>query len=110
MATLEQDSARLKLEEEGIKVLQQQGATAYARVKLAASKSPVPWRHPNDFQEAEWQLNAEDREAALRSLETMVRAHDPEALQFAASPAYFSLHGDPKFNLLLAQVGLPRPR
>lgn len=110
MATLEHDDVRWKLEDDGIRVLQRQGAAAYARFKLAAIASVVPWKHPNDFQEAEWQLYAGDREAALRSLQVMVRSHDPEALQFAASPAYFSLHGDEAFNLLLTQVGLPYPK
>jgi len=110
MATLEQDSERIKLEEDGIKVLHREGTVAYSRLKLAAVDSAVPWKHPNDFQAAEWQLNADEREAALQSLEAMVRSHDPESLQLAASPAYFSLHGDPKFNALLVQIGLPRPR
>jgi hypothetical protein len=39
----------------------------------------------------------------------MVREHDPEALQFAASPAYLRLHSDPGFQALLKQIGLPQP-
>jgi hypothetical protein len=67
------------------------------------------WNHPNDFQLAEWQINAGKNTEALASLQQMVQQHDPEALQFAASPAYVPLHGDPKFRALLKQVGLPQP-
>jgi len=30
-------------------------------------------------------------------------------LQFAASPAYTRLHGNPEFRALLKQIGLPIP-
>ena len=109
MATLEQDGVRIKLEEDGLRVLKEQGMTAYAHLKLTAIASATQWKHPNDLQAAEWQLNAGDKKGALQSMQTMVRAHDPEALQFATSPAYFPLHGDPAYSGLLEQAGLPRP-
>jgi tetratricopeptide (TPR) repeat protein len=109
MATLEHDALRLELEQDGLKALATGGTIAYARLKLASLQSEQSSSHPNDFQPAEWQLNAGEPQQALRSMESMVHAHDPEALQFAASPAYFSLHGDPAFNALLTQIGLPLP-
>ncbi|MBB5064470.1 winged helix-turn-helix domain-containing protein [Granulicella mallensis] len=109
MATLEHDALRLKLEQDGLKALSDGGTIAYARLKLASLQSEQSSAHPNDFQPAEWQLNAGEPQQALKSMESMVHAHDPEALQFAASPAYFSLHGDPAFNALLTQIGLPLP-
>jgi DNA-binding winged helix-turn-helix (wHTH) protein/Tfp pilus assembly protein PilF len=109
MAKLEQDQPRLALEEEGLKILRQQGVTAYSRLKLRAIQKGGNWNHPNDFQLAEWQINAGNDTDALVSLEQMVRDHDPEALQFAASPAYARLRGNPAFRALLKQVGLPLP-
>jgi len=106
MATLEQDSQRLHLEETGLDVLRRKGVVAYSKLKLAVIRDPMPWKHPNDFQLAEWQLNAGERSEALDSLSKMIQSHDPEALQFATSPAYFSLHGDPLFNQYLDQIGL----
>ncbi len=109
MAKLEHDEARLTFEENGLNILHSNGVAAYSRLKLAAAKGPELWKHPNDFQLAEWQLNAGERQQALESLQVMIHDHDPESLQFAASPAYLSLHNDPAFNALLIQIGLPIP-
>jgi len=109
MARLEQDRPRIALEEQGLKILRQQGVTAYSRFKLHAIEKGGAWNHPNDFQLAEWQINAGDNAAALVSLQHMVQVHDPEALQFAASPAYVHLRADPAFRALLKQIGLPLP-
>ena len=92
-----------------MKKLRQQGVTAYSRFKLHVIEKGGNWNHPNDFQLAEWQINAGDDANALVSLQQMVRDHDPEALQFAASPAYSHLRGNPAFRALLKQVGLPLP-
>jgi Tfp pilus assembly protein PilF len=109
MAKLEQDQPRITLEEQGLKILRQQGVSAYSRFKLRAIEKDGNWNHPNDFQLAEWQFNAGEESDALVSLEQMVRDHDPEALQFAASPAYVPLRAVPAFRALLKQVGLPLP-
>jgi len=109
MARLEQDQSRITLEEQGLKILRQQGVTAYSRFKLHAIEKNGNWNHPNDFQLAEWQINAGKNAEALVSLQQMVRDHDPEALQFAASPAYAHLREDPAFRALLKQIGLPLP-
>ena len=107
MAKLEQDQQRLTLEEPGLKILRQQGVAAYSRYKLRAIELGKAWNHPNDFQLAEWQINAGKDADALVSLKKMVQDHDPESLQFAASPAYARLHGNPEFRALLRQIGLP---
>ena len=109
MARLEQDQPRVALEEQGLKILRQQGVIAYSRLKLHVIEKGGNWSHPNDFQLAEWQINAGRKAEALVSLRQMVRDRDPEALQFAASPAYAPLRGDPAFRALLKQVGLPLP-
>lgn len=107
MAELDQDPARIELEEKGLKILRRQGVVAYSRFKLHAIEQGGKWNHPNDFQPAEWQLNAGKDADALTSLRQMVREHDPEVLQFAASPAYLRLQNNPDFQALLKQVGLP---
>jgi DNA-binding winged helix-turn-helix (wHTH) protein/tetratricopeptide (TPR) repeat protein len=109
MAKLEQDQQRLALEEQGVKILHRQGVAAYSRYKLYAIEQDKKWNHPNDFQLAEWQINAGRDSDALVSLQQMVRDHDPEALQFAASPAYARLRENPAFRALLKQIGLPLP-
>jgi DNA-binding winged helix-turn-helix (wHTH) protein/tetratricopeptide (TPR) repeat protein len=109
MAKLDQDQPRIALEEQGLKILRQKGVTAYSRFKLRAIERNGDWNHPNDFQLAEWQINAGENAEALVSLQQMVHDHDPEALQFAASPAYAHLRADPAFRALLKQIGLPLP-
>jgi len=106
MATIEHDQPRLALEQHGLSILRKQGTTAYAHYKLEAIQHNPNWNHPNDFQPAEWQINAGQYEEALNSLQKMVKSHDPESLQLSASPAYLKLHGNPRFNELLKQVGL----
>jgi DNA-binding winged helix-turn-helix (wHTH) protein/Tfp pilus assembly protein PilF len=109
MAKLEQDGQRIELEQQGLTILRQHGVEAYSRYKLHAIEQGRKWNHPNDFQLAEWQINSGKDAEALVSLQQMVRDHDPEALQFAASPAYARLRGNPAFRALLKQVGLPLP-
>jgi hypothetical protein len=109
MAKLEQDQQRLELEQQGLRILRQHGVAAYSRYKLHAIELGKKWNHPNDFQLAEWQINAGKDAEALVSLQQMVRDRDPEALPFAASPAYASIRGNPAFRALLKQVGLPLP-
>jgi len=108
MAELEQDQPRLALERHGLKLLQQHGAITYSRYKLRAIEHGTKWMHPNDFQLAEWQINAGKDGDALASLQQMVREHDPEVLQLAASPAYTHLRDNPAFRDLLKQAGLPQ--
>jgi len=107
MAQLEQDTPRLDLEQQGLGVLRKHGVVAYSQMKLAAIHDPMSRKHPNDFQEAEWQVNANNYDAAIHSLQQMVAARDPESLQFAASPAYLPLHADSRFKAILRAIGLP---
>lgn len=108
MARLEKDQPRLELEEHGLQILRGQGTVAYSRYKLLAIERGAHWNHPNDFQKAEWLINAGRDTEALAALAEMVRSHDPESLQLAASPAYYKLHGNPAFSALLKRVGLPQ--
>jgi tetratricopeptide (TPR) repeat protein len=111
MAEIEHDQRRLVFERRGLDILRKQDVAAYSRYKLDAieHRDGPPWSHPNDFQVAEWRINAGQDAAALASMRKMVDDHDPEALQFAASPAYLRLHGNPQFRELLTRIGLPHP-
>jgi DNA-binding winged helix-turn-helix (wHTH) protein len=104
MATIEHDTGRLALEQQGLEALHSGGVIAYAKLKLAAAMAQHDWKHPNDFQLAEWQLNAGLKQEGLASLQAMVKAHEPDSLPIATSPAYFSLHGDPQFAALVRQI------
>ena len=109
MALVEKDGARVALEDEGRKAFLQGGIPAYARTRLTAIHSGRNWAHPNDFEPAEWYLNARDQKQALAAIKQMVDSHDPEALQLAVSPAYTRLHDNPEFRGLLTRVGLTLP-
>jgi DNA-binding winged helix-turn-helix (wHTH) protein/TolB-like protein/tetratricopeptide (TPR) repeat protein len=109
MALIEKDPARLALEDNGLEAFRRGGVPAYARVRLRAIHSGHAWAHPNDFELAEWYLNAGDREKSLSEIKEMVDDHDPESLQLAVSPAYTNLHQDPLFLALLSRIGLTLP-
>lgn len=111
MAQMENDSARLKLEDEGLEAFRRGGVTAYARVRLKAIESGSPLAHvPMDFVPAEWYSIAGEHDRAIGALEDMVAHHDPDALQIAVNWTYLPLHKDPRFAALLVQVGLNPPR
>ena len=111
MATLEKDTARMKLEERGLEAFRRGGVPAYAQVRLAAAKSGTHWAHAeNDFDLAEWYAYSGSREQALRSLEAKVARHDPGALQIAINPPFDDLHQDPRFLALLTRIGITLPR
>lgn len=104
MAQLEHDDARVEIEQKGLDILKRSGLRAYSEWKLQAAMSNIVWRHANDFQPAEWQLNAGQPDKALVSLQAMVAAHDPDSLQIGVSPAYFALHNDPRFQDILRKI------
>jgi len=51
-------------------------------------------------------LNAGDREQALAVLEAKVANHESDVFAMATHPAYFGLHQDPKFQALVARIGI----
>ncbi len=108
-ASMLKDAGWMALEERGSTAFRSGGIAAYARVRLEAMKTRTQWPDPSDFDPAEWYLNAGNREEALAVLEAKVANHDPDAFSFAAHPAYFDLHGDPRFQALLTRLGIAAP-
>ncbi len=110
MAELENDTARVQLEDEGLKALTRGGIVAYARVRLKAIEGGRSYRHAEtDFVPAEWYSIAGDHDKALADIEQMVARHDADALQLAVNPALSPLHNYPRFRAALTRVGLNPP-
>lgn len=110
MAVLDKDKARVALEDQGLTVLRSSGVVAYARLRLNAARNSQHWAHADDeFQTAEWSMLAGDREGAITALQAQVDRHDPKAVEIAVDPAFAPLHKDPRFQRLVARVGLTNP-
>jgi len=111
MAEMEKDSARVALEQRGQRAFEQGGIVAYANVRLDAMEHHTidTSRHPNDFVPAEWYAFVGQSDKALPLLQQMVNNHDGESVQLAVDTMFDNLHGDPRFRVLLHQVGLPQP-
>lgn len=109
MAMLQNDTARIELEDEGMGILKTQGIRAYAQLRLDAIKSKRGVSQANDFSPAEWSACAGKREQALTDLERLTSSKDPYMLHVAVDPLYDSFHKDPRFIALLARDGLAVP-
>lgn len=101
-AELDHDSARVQLEEKGLKVLDQEGVRAYAELKIAALGRAGA---SGDYVPSEWFAYAGDRENTLAALAEMVGSHDPESLKIQVNPAYDFLRNDPRYQSLVARIG-----
>ena len=109
MALLQNDQARVELEEKGMELLKTQGVRAYAELRLAAIQSHRGVAQVNDFSPAEWYACAGHRNEAIAELERLSAAHDPFLLHVGVDPLFDSLHGDPRFTALLAKSGVAVP-
>lgn len=109
-AILDKDSDRAQLEDEGAAAFRQGGVAAYARVRLQAIGSRKGTSYEQfDFEPAEWNAYAGNREQTLVCLQAIIDRHGSDALEIATNPAYDSLHHDPRFLALVRRVGLPVP-
>jgi DNA-binding winged helix-turn-helix (wHTH) protein/TolB-like protein len=110
MAVMEDDGARVRMEDEGLEAYRHGGVRAYARIRLqAASDKAMKARHPNDFDLAEWYAYAGEDEKALSSMRQEIRDRDPQILNIGVFPAYDGLRPEPQFQALLQQLGLSLP-
>jgi tetratricopeptide (TPR) repeat protein len=111
MAQMENDTARMQLEDEGLQALRKGGPSAYARVRVKAIQSGYKYSHgAMDFVPAEWYSIEGDYDQALAEVEKMVNLHDPDALQLAVNPALVPLHEKPRFIAALIRIGLNQPK
>jgi Tfp pilus assembly protein PilF len=109
MALLQNDHARVELEEKGIDLLKTQGIHAYAELRLAAIQNQKGVAQVNDFSPAEWYACAGHRDQAIAELENLSAARDPFLLHVGVDPLFDSLHRDPRFIALLAKSGISIP-
>ncbi len=112
MASMEKDEERMALEDRGLAAYRRGGIAAYAAVRLEAatrSTTAAMSRHPNDFIPAEWYSFTHDSDHAIAELDKTVARHDAGPLDLSLNPMFDSLHRDPRFLTLLAQVGLKLP-
>ena len=111
MAQMENDTARMQLEDEGLQAFRRGGPSAYARVRLNAIQSGYAYHHAAmDFVPAEWYSIQGDYDKALAEVENMVTRHDPDALQLAVNPTLLPLHNRPRFVAALIRIGLNQPK
>jgi len=111
MAQMENDAARMRLEDEELEAFRRGGVPACARVRLKAIQSGYPYRHATtDFVAAEWYSIGGDHNKAVAELERMLARHDPDTLQLAADSALVPLHNDPRFKAILTRAGLNQPK
>jgi len=111
MAEMENDSARVRLEDEGLMAFRRGGVPAYAQVRLKAIQHGYAFRHAStDFVAAEWYTIAGDHDKAVTELEHMLARHDPLILQLAANLSFVPLHNDTRFRAILTRAGLSQPK
>jgi hypothetical protein len=111
MAEMDKDPDRIALEERGREAYHRGGIEAYALVRLEAIErhAPETTRRGNDFDPAEWYAFTRQRDKAITYLQRVVTDHDGAAVLLAVNPMLDNLHDDPRFLLLLHQVGLTLP-
>jgi TolB-like protein/Tfp pilus assembly protein PilF len=110
MAIAEGDTARARMEEDGLKAFRQGGVPAYAEVRIQAlTDKSITEHHPNDFEPAEWYMAADRKQQAIAALQQMAAAHQNEFIDFIYSPIFNGLHADPAFTALLTKYSLRLP-
>lgn len=109
MAVLQNDTARVELEDKGMEALKTKGIRAYAQLRLDAIQSKRGTSQWNDFNPSEWYACAGRRDESIAQLERLADAHSPYVLQIAVDPLYDSFHQDPRYLALLSRLGLRVP-
>ncbi len=109
MALLQNDPARIELEDKGMAVLKAQGIRAYAQLRLDAIQNKRGVNQLNDFSPAEWSACAGQRDQTLSELERLTASQDPYMLHVAVDPLYDSFHKAPRFLALMSKAGMAVP-
>lgn len=87
------------------------GAAGVYRLLLAAHESAAAAGAPvSHCERAQLAAGAGERARALDALEQAIEAREPAVLGVATDLAFAALHGDPRFESLVASLGLPRAR
>jgi DNA-binding winged helix-turn-helix (wHTH) protein/Tfp pilus assembly protein PilF len=109
MAQLQNDQARIELEDKGMDALKSKGIRTYAQLRLDAIHTRRGINQVNDFSPAEWYACAGNRDQTLAELEKLTASQDPYMLHVAVDPLFDAFHKDPKFLALVAKAGLSVP-
>ena len=109
MALLQNNSARVDLENRGMEVFRTKGIRGYAELRLEAIREKRGMGQVNDFMPAEWYACAGKREETLAELDHLATGNDPYMLHVGVDPLYDSFHQDPRFLSILARAGVTIP-
>ena len=109
MAVLQNDAARVELEDRGMETLKSKGIRAYAQLRLDAIQSKRGTSQWNDFNPSEWYACAGRRQESVAQLEQLANDHSFYVLQIAVDPLYDSFHQDQRYLALLSRLGLHVP-
>jgi Flp pilus assembly protein TadD len=108
-ARLEHNSNVEQFETAALAVLRSRGMPAYAELKVAAIRQQkLSATTKNDEDLAEWYIYANQPEQALDALEQAYQHRDSTLLALKADPVYASLHGEKRYEDLLAKMHLDR--
>jgi serine/threonine-protein kinase len=108
VAQMQGAAERIAFEDRGLAAYKSGGEKAYARLRMeAALQYASRGQTDGDFVPAEWAAYAGYYEISLRELTRGVEQRDRESTNLAINPAYNPLRGDPRFQSLLRQIGLP---
>jgi tetratricopeptide (TPR) repeat protein len=108
VARMRQDSGRLALAEPARRALDEGGGEAMLRSVLAGHRRLHAAGREPAYVLAEFHALLGEREPALRYLRQSIAAREPLALMIRFDPLLRRLHGDPEFQRLAVQIGLPR--
>jgi DNA-binding winged helix-turn-helix (wHTH) protein/tetratricopeptide (TPR) repeat protein len=110
LAIAEGDTARARMEVEGMREFRKGGVAAYAEVRIRAmTDKKITERHPNDFEPAEWYMAAHRKQQAIAALQQMAAAHQNEFIDFIYSPIFAEIRDTQAFRALLTKYSLPLP-
>jgi len=78
----------------------------------AAISAEEARRHPGPSHKTYKMVEAEaalgHKEAALADLAELAQRRDPELIGVVIDPLFSTMHGDPRFERVVASMGLPR--
>jgi tetratricopeptide (TPR) repeat protein len=107
VGVIEEDPARIALEDRGLEALRKSGPRAYARLRLdSLLRNRNSDASTDGFIAAEWYAYAGDREGCLQELTRLVDLRSEDAIDILVNPAYAPLHQDLRFQKLAAKLGL----
>ncbi len=108
-AELNHDKKRVAFERAGLNALHTGGSAAYARLRLQAARNNPEWmRDEHEFAPAEWNVYANNNEAALREIAAMIDRRDVASIEVGINPVYDSLRSDARFRAQVARVVGPK--